>query len=251
MWTIFAVLFLTSTAYAQNALQFPLLPVSSPSFLINGNWFGNGVYNFSSSTSPINDSSAGWMAFDKSNSTFWLSDYVYPNGSFVGSTETRAHRGEWIQISLPQQIALKSISLTCYANSGYLCPTEIAALGSQNADWIELATISPIFSVSNSTIIFPINKNEQLSMYRFIFKAADMKPGSLQIALADLRLFGVDCNPLSVLFESSSTLSTILNTLGSFFGQKQTCARISTKHWDSPSIFRLDKGFQRQILGFQ
>ena len=192
--TVFAALFLTSAAHAQNYLQFPPLPVSSPSFLINGHWFGNGVYNFSSSTSPINDSSASWMAFDKSNSTFWLSDNAYPNGSFVGSTETLVHRGEWIQISLPLQIALKSISLTCYPDSGYLCPTEIAVLGSQNRDgnWIELVSIAPIFSVSNSTINFPIDTNEHFSVYRFVFKAADMKPGSLQIALADLRLFGVD-----------------------------------------------------------
>ena len=182
---------------AQNftALSYPSRPASDQLTPVASSWYGAGNYSFLSSEG-FNSSTEAWRAFDNTTSTFWLSSTSYPDGVYTGSRSTAGYSGEWLQMTLPVNIALTSISIRCLISSTTLCPSSIVILGSTDSfsgSWTIVTEANQVSAWNNTTpVSISVNTNAIFNAYRLVFTSGTSTAGRSQIGITEVVLFGLD-----------------------------------------------------------
>ena len=187
---------------------------------VTGQTYGNGVYAFKSSgggntpplitvppsAMPTNEailssgtfvSSASSMysysaynAFDKTLNTFWDSNGYYSStnpyvhtGTATTTVSGTAQKGEWLQLQLPFEMSVTSISIASYSTS--LSSSSWVVAGSQNGStWFTLLDkTSTVIPTTITTYEFPA---QNVTRLRIIFRNSN---GSGQVGISDMFLF--------------------------------------------------------------
>lgn len=107
---------------SQTSRDYPPAALTSASFTVTGQVYGNGLYVTSSSTTL--NAFFAFNAFDKNTATFCHSEtqYTGSTGVYIGTESTLmdgvARVGEWFQIQLPNRIIVTAIVLTPRQDNG-------------------------------------------------------------------------------------------------------------------------------------
>jgi hypothetical protein len=116
---------------------YPPAPLTSPSTVLSGLKYGNGVYTASASSSSI----LPWYAFDNNMgldlSTWSSSNALTNSAGYSGNYVTydkmyNSYPGEWIQLQLPVAIVISNYNIIPRATALNRAPTKFWILGSTN-----------------------------------------------------------------------------------------------------------------------
>jgi hypothetical protein len=151
---------------------------TSSNFSITSQSYGNGTYVISAST-KIDNFQNPWNAFDTYGGNNWFSTQRYNGGNPTASAAITSnvgasnYRGEWLQVILPQPIALSNFRMSATANT----PRDFYMVASANSGttWdllfsvvdIPQATLSNVAN-SNAAPTFSVNSTTLYDTYRVI-----------------------------------------------------------------------------------
>jgi len=165
-------------ANSSSVLAFPPGPMTGYSTTINAG-YGEGTYVASASTeqSPY----ISWRAFDKTNTTVWVSgaskyNSTSPFGALNAATTVdvngNSYMGEWLQLQLPSSIVLSSYVLRSDQNSNFCSVWYI--LGSLDGiKWyiVNQQSIAPASVGFNIAYTFDVASCQAFNYYRLVATA--------------------------------------------------------------------------------
>jgi hypothetical protein len=125
--------------YTQFGVKYPIAAMTSNTQTFNGNSLGCGTYIATASNNAV--WSLPYYAFDNTSGAVWgVGAYNVNTGVYGGSVSTVAggvtYLGEWIQLSIPNQILLTRLGITPPSGSYMYVPRSFVVLGSNdNSSW--------------------------------------------------------------------------------------------------------------------
>ena len=181
--------------YGQIGAKYPIAALTADTTIINGNNIGCGTYTVTYSSS-FDANFAGWKAFTNSMSDTYITtstpSFVYDaSGNYTASASTTisgtAYSGEWLQIQLPNSIALNLYTLFCRTAQPTHSPKTWYVAGSNDGStWSLLDSETNITSwTSGVGQTFSVSYAGKYSYFRFVFNKAN----SVYAAVGELFLY--------------------------------------------------------------
>ena len=173
-------------------VELPPGPLSGPQVLLSNQSYANGAYSIDQS------SGNGVQAFDRNSNTSWQSSegsFDPATGFFAGSSYLSPdYFGEWIALSLPTDLILKSYSVQC-GSIPSRAPTAWRLYGSTapGGTWYQLSEQSDAsFGSAFQVRVFPVPESNAPAFSRYGLVVSRTPPGSSfsYFEISELRLFG-------------------------------------------------------------
>jgi hypothetical protein len=178
-----------------NSFKYPIATMTSNTQTFNGNSLGCGTYTASAS----NTVSSSYLAFDDTSGSTWgVNAYNINTGVYSGSVSTVAggitYSGEWIQLSIPNQILLSRLGITPPGGTLMYVARSFAVLGSNdNSSW------NLLYEETNRTDwtlgvrkVFTVNSVSKYSYFRIVTRrvgTADNQDGQDWIMFDRIELY--------------------------------------------------------------
>ena len=190
----------TGTKYPIAPLNqmYPPAAMTTASTTLSTQNYGNGLYVASASTQHASGNFQPYKAFDHF-ADFYHSDnssglYNTTNGTYGGSVSTMisgsGYAGEWLQIQLPNAIALQSYTLTARTGSFDQLPNSWRLAGSNDgSNWTLVDTRSSQTFNNNGPFSFTVNSNIEYIYYRIVCTIAGLTAGAFVVG--ELRFFAI------------------------------------------------------------
>lgn len=211
--------FTNTTVLLSNAYPYPPAALTNTSTTLSGQTYGNGTYT--TTASSIYTGGEAFRAFDKggglsiwnnANGVYNPTTGLYTSGTYSTTVSGNLIYGEWLDIYLPNTIALVSYSILSRNDIQYgQTPYTWIIAGTNNAGaiWTQIDSKSnQVFSAQNQTNIYTINNNiTGYNGYRIIILAIQPS-GNYYVSIAEWILYGsiyYPFTPLSSVYVPSIT----------------------------------------------
>jgi hypothetical protein len=184
-----------------DVVEYPPAALTGESTTLSGQSYGNGTYGTATS-SIAGGGWEAWRAFDKSesanNGLSWNSDWGKYNASgiYIGNVSTGLIAGEYLEITLPNPIVLKTYILFARATAEDQAPSKWFIMGYNGLSWVIIDSQEPGLSASSwsTTRSRTFENTTNTTTYRTYRLVINKNCGSGYTSLAEWRLFG---NPAS------------------------------------------------------
>jgi hypothetical protein len=193
------------------AVEFPPGPLTAAATTFgDGYSYGAGTYVASASSTFVHPTTSTYFPFDKvtnsATGNVWCTltqSYNATTGAYTAGTYTTAIdggsggvvAGEWLQLQLPQPIALASFIMHAMNDTNYFkrAPADITVLGSNNgARWsrVGAAITGLAFMTPGQGQTVAVNCAARYRFYRFVVTAIQAGSANYFCSIGELRLFG-------------------------------------------------------------
>jgi len=199
---------------ATTSLVYPPIPLTANTTTISGQSYGNGIYTASSSSYYAPDNFLPYKAFTFSTHACTPGDwcvwgtsinvgYDHTSGLYTGTKVSTIVNGvpvygEWLDISLPNQIMLGSYLLRSRNDAWFnQIPNTWIIAGSNDGGntWSQVDSQSNITFTQGQSQTFIINNNNTLyNKYRIIIKAVQKGVGDGDAAIYQWSLYDISSN---------------------------------------------------------
>ena len=189
--------------------EYPPQSMHDYSQMVSGWAYGNGLYVASASSAYIyaDEQAKPFFLFDKSDSTWWVNDFTphwYPvdGSTYAGASQTAvvvdlsqiSYAGEWVQLSLPQPVALSNYSISPAANKAR-APRDFIIVGSNDKTaWTLLDNRTNVIVWQTARMFATTNQVGAYSNFRIIMSRTN---GETWVSVAEWRLYALPPSPPS------------------------------------------------------
>lgn len=194
-------------------MELPPGPLLGSQVLLSNQSHANGSYSIEQS------SGIGFQAFDRNSGTSWRSaegSFDPVTGIFAGSSYLLPdYLGAWIALSLPTEVVLKSYTVQCGSSAGR-APRAWRLYGSSGQagstdNWYLLSEQSDAsFASAFQARVFQVLESNAPTFSRYGLAISRIPPGSSEVEISELRLFGA-LNQLISLNYGESIVKTAWN----------------------------------------
>ena len=205
---------------------------------------GQGQYIASSSTNNGAGTEA-YRAFDLTSGTNpWLctnnlysSTGVYQGTTVTSDIQGKSYSGEWLQIQMPQAVAMTGYNIQCQTNASSVFPSSFIVLGSINGtQWFTLnkQTIG-LITTGATTPTYQIQSCAYFTYYRIVIGATNS--GGTYAAIDQWNIYGIltATNPAYLAFDQSPSTywqagsgSNLYSSTGTYTASNSTVTTTTT-----------------------